>query len=62
MRACSCVALDTRTTREGRVETITQNGEAALIVMSPEGYDFLVQYDPPWVREREPGERQTVAV
>ena len=28
--------------REGRVETITQNGEAALVVMSPERYDFLV--------------------
>jgi prevent-host-death family protein len=28
---------------EGRVETITQNGEAAMVVMSPERYDFLVQ-------------------
>ena len=28
--------------REGRVETITQNGEAAMDVMSPERYDFLV--------------------
>ena len=28
--------------REGRVETITQNGQAAMIVMSPERYDFLV--------------------
>ena len=28
--------------REGRVETITQNGEAAMVVMSPERYDFLV--------------------
>ncbi len=27
---------------EGAVETITQNGEAAMIVMSPERYDFLV--------------------
>ena len=26
----------------GAVETITQNGEAAMIVMSPERYDFLV--------------------
>ena len=28
--------------REGRVETITQNGQAAMVVMSPESYDFLV--------------------
>lgn len=28
--------------RAGAIETITQNGEAALIVMSPERYDFLV--------------------
>ena len=28
--------------REGRVETITQNGQAAIVVMSPERYDFLV--------------------
>ena len=28
--------------REGRVETITQNGQAAMVVMSPERYDFLV--------------------
>ncbi|MYC00129.1 MAG: type II toxin-antitoxin system Phd/YefM family antitoxin [Gemmatimonadetes bacterium] len=28
--------------REGRVETITQNGQAAMVVMSPEHYDFLV--------------------
>ena len=28
--------------REGRVETITQNGGAAKVVMSPERYDFLV--------------------
>jgi antitoxin (DNA-binding transcriptional repressor) of toxin-antitoxin stability system len=27
---------------EGRIETITQNGEAAMVVMSPERYDFLV--------------------
>lgn len=27
----------------GAVETITQNGQAAMIVMSPERYDFLVQ-------------------
>lgn len=27
---------------EGRVEVITQNGEAAMIVMSPERYDLLV--------------------
>lgn len=27
--------------REGRVETITQNGEAAMVVMSPETYDTL---------------------
>lgn len=27
---------------EGAIETITQNGEAAMIVMSPERYDFLV--------------------
>ncbi|MEM9291561.1 MAG: type II toxin-antitoxin system prevent-host-death family antitoxin [Acidobacteriota bacterium] len=27
--------------REGRVETITQNGEAAMVVMSPETYDAL---------------------
>lgn len=26
---------------EGRVETITQNGEAAMVVMSPETYDAL---------------------
>lgn len=26
---------------EGRVETITQNGEAAMVVMSPETYDTL---------------------
>ena len=26
---------------EGRVETITQNGEAAMVVMSPETYDKL---------------------
>lgn len=25
----------------GRVETITQNGEAAMIVMSPETYDLM---------------------
>ena len=28
--------------REDRVETITQNGQAAMVVMSPERYDFLV--------------------
>jgi len=28
--------------REGRVETITQNGQAAMVVMSPERYHFLV--------------------
>ena len=28
--------------RNGRVETITQNGQAAMVVMSPERYDFLV--------------------
>jgi len=28
--------------REGRVETITQNGQAAMVVMSPERYDFLI--------------------
>jgi prevent-host-death family protein len=28
---------------EGAIETITQNGYAAMIVMSPEHYDFLVQ-------------------
>lgn len=28
--------------RKGRIETITQNGRAAMIVMSPERYDFLV--------------------
>ncbi len=27
---------------EGRIETITQNGEAAMVVMSPKRYDFLV--------------------
>lgn len=27
---------------EGAIETITQNGHAAMIVMSPERYDFLV--------------------
>jgi antitoxin (DNA-binding transcriptional repressor) of toxin-antitoxin stability system len=27
----------------GAIETITQNGHAAMIVMSPERYDFLVQ-------------------
>ena len=27
---------------EGRIETITQNGKAAMIVMSPGRYDFLV--------------------
>lgn len=27
---------------EGRVETITQNGEAAMVVMSPETYDAMV--------------------
>jgi PHD/YefM family antitoxin component YafN of YafNO toxin-antitoxin module len=26
---------------EGRVETITQNGEAAMVVMSPETYDAM---------------------
>ncbi len=26
----------------GTVETITQNGQAAMVVMSPEHYDFLV--------------------
>ncbi len=26
---------------EGRVETITQNGEAAMVVMSPETYDLM---------------------
>jgi prevent-host-death family protein len=26
---------------EGRVETITQNGEAAIVVMSPETYDAM---------------------
>ena len=28
--------------RDGRVETITQNGQAVMVVMSPERYDFLV--------------------
>jgi hypothetical protein len=27
---------------EGAIETITQDGHAAMIVMSPERYDFLV--------------------
>lgn len=27
---------------EGRVETITQNGQAAMIVMSPETYDAMM--------------------
>ena len=31
--------------RDGRVETITQNGQAAMVVMSPERYDFL--FTPP---------------
>lgn len=26
---------------EGRVETITQNGEVAMVVMSPETYDLM---------------------
>lgn len=26
---------------EGRVETITQNGEAAMVVMSPETFDLM---------------------
>ncbi|MDA8018319.1 MAG: type II toxin-antitoxin system prevent-host-death family antitoxin [Thermoanaerobaculia bacterium] len=26
---------------KGRVETITQNGEAAMVVMSPETYDLM---------------------
>lgn len=26
---------------EGKVETITQNGEAAMVVMSPETYDRM---------------------
>ena len=26
---------------EGRIETITQNGEAAMVVMSPETYDAM---------------------
>jgi prevent-host-death family protein len=26
---------------EGKVETITQNGEAAMVVMSPDTYDLL---------------------
>ena len=30
--------------RDGRVETITQNGQAAMVVMSPERYDFLVRF------------------
>lgn len=30
--------------RDGRVETITQNGQAAMVVMSPERYDFLVHF------------------
>ena len=28
--------------KDGAVETITQNGEAALVVMSPETYDYMV--------------------
>ena len=28
--------------RDGRVETITQTGQAVMVVMSPERYDFLV--------------------
>ncbi len=27
---------------EGRIETTTQNGEAAMVVMRPRRYDFLV--------------------
>ena len=27
---------------EGSIEVITQNGEAAMVVMSPERFDFLV--------------------
>jgi len=27
---------------DGAIETITQNGQAAMVVMSPERYDFLV--------------------
>ena len=30
-----------RRLEEGRIETITQNGEAAMVVMSPETYDSL---------------------
>lgn len=26
---------------DGRIETITQNGEAAMVVMSPESYDAM---------------------
>ena len=29
--------------RAGRIETITQNGQAVMVVMSPERYDFLIQ-------------------
>ena len=28
--------------KDGAVEIITQNGEAALVVMSPETYDYMV--------------------
>ena len=28
--------------QDGRIETITQNGRAAMVIMSPERYDFLV--------------------
>ncbi|MDY7092124.1 MAG: type II toxin-antitoxin system prevent-host-death family antitoxin [Acidobacteriota bacterium] len=39
--------------KEGRVETITQNGEAAMVVMSPETYDALqitIERGPIWDR------------
>ena len=38
---------------EGRVETITQNGEAAMVVMSPETYDAMrieLERGPLWDR------------
>ena len=42
--------------REGKIETITQNGEAALVLMSPEVYDNMVL-----TLERGPGWDKSIA-
>ena len=56
--------------REGKIETITQNGEAAMVLMSPEVYDNMIltlERGPAWDEavaaiEREDGREAREAI